>query len=429
MLRTPLFALALATSLAAASCASRETQTERLDRIRDLVRAGRYEEAARASVTYMRRVDPESEAGRRGRELQRDISIASGLEAARAFSVEGQDVRALEILRELDAAHPGNQAIVSWRRRTEGKLADRWFNTAREAVAAGDFDAARAAYRRTVDYDPSRTVVQELLAEMDIIEEYRADVAEELYFRGVRQLTDEQVAEARSSFGAVNKYAEGDPRAKRRLAETERVIAQQHVAAAEQLAKDGRYAAAAMEYTAASRLDPENEVIARNAAAFEVERKAQAALTQARGMMLRKDFDGAEALLRETMQTTALQTEAFETQLVELADQRTEVAYTRAVALAQDFQFEEARGLFAKILEERDFFKDTRARLDAVDGTIALAARLYAEAAEQKDPAEKLSKLQQVELIWPDYRDIAEQIIALRARLKTTPSGTRTGSN
>jgi len=405
------------TALLGASCASTAGTDRRIEGIQDLVREGEYVAAAEASADLTESLSEGSDARARAERLQVEVSIASGLASARELSLADRDTEALAIIEELDAAHPGYPVIDEWRLRTREKLGRRWFRAAREAVAAEDFDAARAAYARSIEYDPTPSLSEDLLADLARIEDYRAQVAEDLYYGGVRLFTDLQIAEAVNRFEAVQKYDEGNEKALRREAESKSVLADDRAAEGERLAAMGFYSAAAKEYVQANRLDPDDERISALLAELRVEAKVQEDLINAQSMVLRSEFDDAVALLGDALERTKRQRESVQAAIQAAEDARTEARYRRAVDLQYDFQFERALGVYDEILGGRDFYKDVRARADALRGYVADAERLYAAVEASEYDAEKLDLLRQIEVFWPDYRDVQERISALVARL------------
>ncbi|MEL6429805.1 MAG: hypothetical protein AAFR54_11550 [Planctomycetota bacterium] len=401
-------------SLLLGACAATEGSETSFSAAQRLCREGQYERAAAASVALLEGLSEQSELRPQIEALQAEISVASGLEAARELSLVNRDVEALQIVRELTEAHPTTPVIGEWDARIRAKLSVRWFEIAREAVATEDFDLARIAYAKSVEYQPeASTIAAELLSSLDRIEEYRADVAEQLYYRGVRHFTDLEIAEAVNRFGAVRKYAPGNEAAERRETEAKRVMAQARVDAANALVAEDLFAAAAKEYARAAELDPTSEEIATNLAALRIEAEVQETMTRADGMILRREFDAAAKALGEALERTTLQRDLVEADLERLGEARAADRYSRALDLEHDFQFERALESYGEILETREFYRDVRARVDSIEGYVADAERLYAEAAAAEDGAAKLALYRQIEVFWPDYRDIQKRIAAL----------------
>ncbi|MFT6833202.1 MAG: hypothetical protein ACJAZN_003383, partial [Planctomycetota bacterium] len=111
---------------------------------------------------------------------------------------------------------------------------------------------------------------------------------------------------------------------------------------------------------------------------------------------------------------TTLQAKDFEKAILGIDEARIEKRYQDALDMEHDFQFAEAIVAYKGLLASRDFYKDTRARIDALEGYIASAERIYAEAAEASSDETKLELLQQIDLFWPEYSDVAEQIRSIK---------------
>ncbi len=394
-----------------AACAgTSDRRPSRLVEVERLTRQGDYAEAARLSVALLDDLSADSPYYEDVREAQRNVSLASGLDRSRSLLLAGDNEAALALLEELDVAHPGQLPVAAWLDRARTKLADTWFQEAREHQANEDFLAARDAYLRTLDYDPDHPLAPGSLEDLQRVVEYRAQLAKDYYNDGVRSLSDENLSEADWNFGKVPKFDRANERALKRRAEVNRVQARERADRAAGLAKDHRYAAAASEYRAASQLYPESELLVNKTEQMRVEAKADGLLSEGRFMLLRGEIDRGEATLREGAGLTAVQGERFEAALASVDDARVTKAYQLALDLEHDFRFTEAIEGYAEVLAARDFYLDTRTRIDTLRGYVEDAERLYAEAAATSDDEEKLELLRQIEIFWPEYRDLPEQI-------------------
>lgn len=387
---------------------------KRIDSIEQMTRERAYVEAAEASVVLIEDMPADSPLYDQALEAQRAVSLASQLDRARFLSLEGDDEAALEILMRLESEYPASSQVKSWRERTERKLAGRWFTVAREALANEHFDDARSAYKRVLEYDANHPVAGLSLEDLQRLETYRAELAEDYYNTGVRSIVDQQLSVARGSFGKGLKYDRDNPKSKRRITEVDRERAIARVASAEKLVKEGLYSAAAQEYQTAAELDPESEEIRAQVEAMKAEARAFGMKSEAEFQILRGEIDRAEEILKKGAETTKLQTKEFEEALAGIDEARIEKRYQSALDLEHDFRFPEAIEAYKGLLTSRDFYKDTRARIDALEGYVASAERLYAQAAEATTDEAKLELLQQIDLFWPEYEDVAEQILGLK---------------
>ena len=114
---------------------------------------------------------------------------------------------------------------------------------------------------------------------------------------------------------------------------------------------------------------------------LKAEAKVTALLSEADSSILRSEFDQAEAKLRKAADLTVLQTDLVDERLSGIDGSRAEAQYQRALNFQYDFRFPEAIAAFNEILDEREFYKDTRARRDTLSDYVSEAKRLYAEAA------------------------------------------------
>ena len=367
--------------IAMAGCSTTESVVDRIEEIRHLNRRERFVDAARESGKLLRSLDDDSRFVAEVQELQRDISISSGLSSARQLSLNDNDRAALAILREVDQTHPGHQVVQNWILRTTKKVSRRWFDDARQAVGRGDYKAARVAYKKSLEFDPSRTVVNHLVAEIDRIEAYRDKTSTDYYFEGVNALQAGRLDEASQKFSASKKYNEDNERATERIEEAKVFRAKRHAERGGMLAKEEKFFAALSEYRKAAALTPDDEDMARNVVALQKECKTVNALGQAHSMILREQFDKADALLKEQLPETALQRKSIEKALETLEQARLQQRYDRALDLSHDFQFLKARDAFTAIQQDAGFYQDVQARLDAIEETITLSEKLYGEAA------------------------------------------------
>lgn len=400
-----------------AACASGPQKDDpRIVALETLTRNGDYEAAAAGSVDLLQALESDDELRPQVVALQEDISVASGLATVRELVFADREAEALPIVEELKAAHGELLPVLAWEDRVRKKIADNWFEVARAAVAEERFDDARAAYAKSVEYDPSRAVVQQLLSQLDRVEEWRAEEADRMYYSGVGNLVDGRLLEAAGEFGKVGKYRENPERANRRVSEVNRLLAQTRIEAADALVKEGHFSAAAKEYEEAARLDPESEAIAADLERMKREAGANQILIEGRSMILRGELDRGGEELKKGLELTELQKDAFQVEIDGIAARRVQSRYDRALGLEHDFQFPEAVAAYEGILEDRDYYKDCRARIDILNDKIGEAERLYAEAAEAEDGEAKLALLRQIEVFWPDYEDIPAQIRELSGK-------------
>jgi len=405
--------LTVAALLLSACASSNSTDEQLLLEVQILTRSGDYQAAARAAEAAQAQIPADSPLQDQLNRAAVEVSIASGLDVVRSLSFADQDDEALVVLSELEERFPGEPMLEAWRRLIQRKQADHWFEVARGAMATGQFEAARLAYERAMEFEPDHTLAPAGLARVQLLEDYRAGLAKDYYFSGVRDLTEQRLNESENSFEKSRRYDAESERTRRRIAEVRREKAQGRVEYAELLVADRRYAAARAEYAAAYRLDPGSEAIAEALAAMRVEAEVAALLSEAESFVLRSEFDEAELLISEAGERTVLQADVVEATRGRISSTQVDLLYQRALDLEHDFLFGEAIALYGEVLDGRDFYEDARARMEALETYVSEAARLYTEAQAAEAPAAKLEKLRQIETFWPEYEDILDQIRAL----------------
>lgn len=401
-------------AVALCACASSSTTPELLlQEVQALTREGDYPAAARAAAAAREQIPADSPLQGELQRAATEISIASGLSNVRDLSLADRDDEALAVLDTLEERFPGEPLVDAWRRRTRRKQADRWYEVAREALAASSFEAARIAYERALSYEPDHDLAPAGLARVTLLEDYRAEMAEGYYYNGVRDLTEQRLSESENSFEKSRRYDAEAERTRRRITEVRRERAVGRVEYAEQLVADRRYAAARAEYAEAKRLAPDSEEIAAALEAMQIESEVAALLSEAESFVLRSEFEEAAMLIDEAAERTTLQKDLVESTRARIGSTQVELQYQRALDLEHDFLFEQAIAMYTAVLEGREYYEDARARLDTLESYVSEAARLYAEAEAASDPAIQLAKLREIEVFWPEYRDILDRISAL----------------
>jgi len=143
------------------------------------------------------------------------------------------------------------------------------------------------------------------------------------------------------------------------------------------------------------------------------EMRAAKYLSDARMAMLRGRFDEAANLVEQGLALTRVQKDLFEGMQARVREAHLNRMYNDALSFERDLEYEKAVDKYGEILGETDYYKDVLARKDTLEQYIRLAAELYdkAQAATSKD--EKIRLLEQIRLIWPEYKDTSEQLKAL----------------
>ena len=97
----------------------------------------------------------------------------------------------------------------------------------------------------------------------------------------------------------------------------------------------------------------------------------------------------------------------------ELVQARLSEVYQEALDLEHDQLYVEAVAAYGRILEEVEYFKDTRARQSTLQGYIEMAAAYYQQSREATDPEKRMECLRAIQGFWPDYMDVRERLAEL----------------
>jgi len=413
--------LCLASSLGwLAACAGSGRKAETPAEVERLVRGGQFE-AALVLADRLAAAAPND--GERAA-LRREALVALLLERGRRLSFADQDDAALEQLDAALAVDPASEVAAAWRARVIAKLSERWLSIGREAHASSEFEAAMAGYERALAYDPENSAASFQIEELAKYLGWRRDSAGQYYNHGVRSLSGSRLAEARAGFESSRKYEDGDPaRTERRLNEvrSEQAIGLLHLA--EEQAQKGYWRSAHRTLVRALELDPEvpNGVTLREHYAVEADVAGQ---RQAADIArLRGEFERARELLLAAKPRSERQSEAIADELLVVDTAEADHLYDTALALESDFRFEEAAAAYRELLATRQVHADARARLGTLEDAIRVAPELYEQARKAKTDAERVDLYRQLELIWPEYRDVQQRLAEARARLAKAPKG------
>lgn len=402
--------LALCAALAAlAACQTTEREDPR-DRVNDLIHRERYEEAVRYSAKLAQE-DPDDE---RLEELHRGATVAWHLEQGRRLTFEDRDAEALaafELAAELD---PHSPIVASWVTKTRRKLADRWLHHGLELHANDSLEGAVEAYERALEYVPGDTSALTGMEQAVLVMNHREELAENYYNDGMHALSDYWLEQARARFEYSDKYQESD-RTRRRIEHVDELKATEKVVVGKQYEEDGLYGAARNEYRMALSLHPENEEAKAGFERMTVEAQATAKLDEANMMILRGEFERAEALLAEGEGLSPRQADRFAALRIDIAEERLQRQYQSAINLEKDFLFPEAIDAYQAILDDVEYYRDVLTRKSTLEEYVERARQLYAESRAVQG-AERLELLRQIEIFWPDYRGIGEEIELLSRR-------------
>ena len=404
--------LALTLVLGLSACASQKVTKSELDQVRDLIRYGQFVEAVNqaSQLAQDRPRDPEAE------QLHRDASVAYLVARGREKTFEGRDESAMEDFQSALALDPGSRTAKDWELKTARKLANIWFERARGFHTADNLEGARQAYETSLQHYPQHQGSIEGLARVGIQQNYRAGLSHTYYNEGVRAVSDWRLEEAKHRFQGSAKYGGESGRVTRRISDVNRELAAQRIQVAQQLEKDGLFAAARNDYRTASLMDPDSEAAKEGLERAKREAGVTRMLEDAQMAVLRGEFEAGRKLMLQAREITEAQDERVDKALAGIDEERASQAYQAALDLEHDFQYEQAIAAYQKVIDDHgyDLAQDSQARINTLSDYVRDAEELYAEASDAESADARRDLLRQIEVFWPEYLDIQEQLDALR---------------
>jgi tetratricopeptide (TPR) repeat protein len=393
----------------AAGCATTDSDKTAREHVNDLVGHGNYAEAVRIAKEDVDRHPDDAAAV----ELHRETSLAYLLEQGRRLTFADHDLEALDRFAQALSIDPTSQEAYAWLEKTRRKMSKSWLERGLEAHANGDLPQAIIGYQNALKFSPGDPDAMAGLATAVAGMNFRALRGRGYFNAGLRALSEYWLEQARSRFSFARKYEPDDQHPKQRETQVDALLAIQRVALAKQLEQKRRYGAARGEYRHALLLDPTNTEAQEGKARCTDEMRAAKYLSDARMAMLRGRFDEAANLVEQGLALTRVQKDLFEGMQARVREAHLNRMYNDALSFERDLEYEKAVDKYGEILGETDYYKDVLARKDTLEQYIRLAAELYdkAQAATSKD--EKIRLLEQIRLIWPEYKDTSEQLKAL----------------
>jgi len=397
--------------LVAVACQSNSRQTQ-LEQINDMVTHGQFEKAVRHSASLTEEYPDDEDA----RQLHRLSSVAWRLDVARTLTFDDRDVEALEMLEAARRSAPEARVVQAWLDKTYRKLATRWLDRGLELHADEKLEAAIEAYAKSLEYVPGNVSALNGMAQAVINVNYRKGLSERYYEDGMHALSDYWLDVAACRFKYSDKYAPESERTEMRLVQVNGQLADRRAVIAATLEADRLFGAARNEYKLALALDPENDAAQEGLERTTLEAQASAKLRDASMAILREDYGRATALIEEGLALTNKQQDHFEGALAAIEEARLSEMYNDAISLEKDYRYPEAVAAYERIIDRAQYYRDILTRHSTLQEYMRRAEELYAEA-ETAEGQERLELLEQIELFWPEFRDVAEQVERLRGRL------------
>jgi tetratricopeptide (TPR) repeat protein len=377
--------------------------------VRWLVDHGSYAEALRTASADLEADPGSAEASSQ----HRRATIAWYLSQARSMTFAGNDEDALGMVQLALELEPDNHVAKSWELKVLRKLGTSWLNEAQDLHSADKLREARDAYVKALGYRGGLIEAEAGLIQVQRQITWRDLLGEDYYDKGVRAISDWQLDLAQSRFRASGKYRPNDPRPTQRVTEVEREIANRHARIALQLEEAGHHAAARNDFRVALLLDPGNEAAEAGLARARIEAEADEFLLKGKMAILRAEFSEARKILLEGQKISVARPGMFDEALAEIQGAQVRVAYQKAIDLEHDFRYEAAIAKYSQILAVEDYYEDCRARMDTLEDYVRDAAGLYERVMAAEEGPEALQLLRQIELFWPEYKDIRKRIQVL----------------
>lgn len=395
-------------ALALAACqASAEPREER--EVPALLKEGHYREALElAEAAHRKRPDDPV-----ATDEYRLASAAVLLEQGRRLLFEDRNEEALRRFLEAKQIAPEEPVIDDWIYNAREKLALLWHRNGMRAQADGDLELAVDSFERSLDFQPGFERAEASLMRTLLQLNYRQGLGREYYDEGVRDLHEHLLDEAEFGFSAALKYSPKMDRAaeRRHLARVQ--LAEERAALAAQLEAENAFAAARNEYRMALLLDLDCLPAQQGYARADREEDAAAHLREADRLLLRKDYEGARAELAAGLELTEVQQAAFDAMESAVIDAQHGDLYQRARTLESDEQYAAAIEVYEELIDQATYFQDAITRKETLESYIENAERLYEQAAAAASAEERAGYLRQIEVFWPDYRDVQEQLAEL----------------
>jgi len=406
--------LTLLASVALCACSSTPEESVQGPSVSKLVQLTRYEDALRLSQEMVE-VLPSAD-----NIAQHEVAtIAWLLNQGRHLTFEDKDYEALITFEQALLLRPDAEVVLTWVGKTREKIANQLFEEGAELHAKEEYAAAVLKYEDALDMAPDHAKADRAMMFARRQSEYRIDLAKGYYVAGVRALSDYWLEQAKSRFGYTRKYLPDHSRALSRRKKVDGMLAGQRAILGEDYMSRGLYAAARNEFRLAQILHPATEGLQERLDEATREAAASEQLLKAQMLVFKGEFDGALAALEMGVTLTTLQLEQFDIVRVEIDDEKNRIIYERALAYEHDYLYEEAIVVYDELLARIDYYDDSRARRGTLNDYVQNAGRLYNQVASTSEVRGKLSLLKQIEIFWPEYRDIQERIARLEHALNS----------
>ena len=385
----------------------------------ELIALGRYEEARELAERELKAAPDDEEARAQARFVETAWHLELGRRALRAG--ESREARLqFELAGELA---PESEVPGDWLAKLHHKLADEGLQRAIALHRRDELDLAVEEYEFVLAHRPGDEYAREGLRRARLQIDHRDGQGEDYYRKGVRDLVEYKLYEARAKIGYAEKYLGEEPKVEQRDDQVRGLLADQRMALGTSFEAEGQYAAARNEYRMALFYAPWHLEAKASLERCRGEAEASELLKQSQMMVLKGRFDDALELVERAEGRSSLLADALQGQRDAIEEGRVRARYEYARDLEADFRFPEAIAAYDEFLAEVGFYEDALARRDTLQSYVEKAEELYARASAEADPEERLLLFGEIGVFWPEYSDVQAQILALeRALAGGTPS-------
>lgn len=395
--------------LLAAGCASQAPRSA-TQTVGQLISERRFEEAVQRAAENVRANpdDPDADV------TYRLATAALLMEQGRQAFYDDELHTAARFFDEAFEVAPEVPQTSQWKRKIHDEIADAKLNEAIRLHALEELEEAVLAYEEVIVNRPDDLRAQEGLGRALLQINYRQGMGSEYYNEGVRDLNEYYLHEARAKFGYTGLYWGEQDKVERRAEQVSLLLADTRVTVAKNFERNQQFAAAKNEYRLALLLIPEHPRALDGFERCKQEALASELLRDAEMLIHKKEFGAARDVLAEGLVLTDQQQGDFEAMAARLEAARFQALYEKAVSLEADYQFEQAVEAYDRLIAEAQYYEDAISRRDTLLDFIAHAENLYTQAIAATDPAERLALFEEIEVIWPEYRDLQERLANLR---------------
>lgn len=378
--------------------------------VAELIHRGRYAEANRQAAAELEE-DPDDA---KAQEQFKQATIAYLLhQGTRAFYEDEIEIAEEAFDRAAKISSDVTQ-VQAWQHKVHEHLADRLVAKGRKAYIDEDYATAQESYEAALEHRPGDKEARWGLGRILLLLNHHQGLGDDYYNEGVRNLEDYWLYESISDFNKAGKYVPGQKKILQRAVQVKDLLAGRHVSMAQELEANGNFAAARNEFKFTLTLEPENQEALDGLARTALEADAHMKLEEARMLTLRKRYSEAYAALDEGRALTEVQVDKFEAARAGVDEARLRESYNIARNLEADYRYEAAILAYTRLLDETTYYEDAIARRGTLEEFVEEAEELYAEFELATDDAERKQLLRQIEIFWPEYLDIQEQLEALK---------------